>query len=142
MIIILKDHATDDQIAHVVERVESFGLKAHLSRGTFRTVIGVIGDEAKIQAAPLTAISGVAEVVPVLPPYKLASLDAHPQPTVVEVGSVKIGGGSLAMIRILSAIKVLVTNPLRLPYIEYAFPVVVLWLFRCRIGDTERSRIL
>ena len=49
MIIILKDHATDEQIEHVVERVESQGLKAHLSRGTYRTVIGVIGDENRRQ---------------------------------------------------------------------------------------------
>ncbi|MEX0937463.1 MAG: 3-deoxy-7-phosphoheptulonate synthase [Pirellulales bacterium] len=98
MIIILKPGASEDQISHVIERVESLGLRAHLSRGTFRTVIGVIGDEDKIRSAPLAAIPGVAEVVPVQPPYKLASLDAHPQPTVVDVGGVKIGGGYLALI--------------------------------------------
>ena len=74
------------------------GLKAHLSRGTFRTIIGVIGDEQKIGAEPLRAIPGVQDVVPVLPPYKLASREAHPQPSVVEVAGVKIGGGHLAMI--------------------------------------------
>lgn len=98
MIIILKPGATEEQITHVVERVESLGLKAHLSRGTYRTIIGVIGDEAKLQVAPLQAISGVAQVVPVLPPYKLASTDAHPEPSIVKVGHVKIGGGHLGMI--------------------------------------------
>ena len=77
MIIILKSGATDAQIDHVVERVESFGLKAHLSRGQFRTIIGVIGDESKLQTAPLRAIPGVADVIPVLPPYKLASNEAQ-----------------------------------------------------------------
>ena len=98
MIIILDDSVTQEQIDHVVERVEALGLKAHLSRGTFRTVIGVIGDETKLQEIPLTAIPGVAQVMPVLPPYKLASREAHPQPTVVDVAGVKIGGGQLAMI--------------------------------------------
>ncbi|MBM4000567.1 MAG: 3-deoxy-7-phosphoheptulonate synthase [Planctomycetes bacterium] len=98
MIIILKSGATDDQIEHVIERVEALGLRAHLSRGTFRTVIGVIGDEVKVQAEPLRAIAGVAEVVPVLPPYKLASLEAHPAPSVVDVSGVHIGGGQLALI--------------------------------------------
>ncbi len=98
MLIILKSGASDAQINHVVERVESLGLKAHLSRGTYRTVIGVIGDEDKLQVEPLQAIPGVAQVVPVLPPYKLASIEAHPQPTVVDVAGVKIGGGNLAMI--------------------------------------------
>jgi 3-deoxy-7-phosphoheptulonate synthase len=98
VIIILKSGATDEQIDHVVERVESLGLKAHLSRGTFRTIIGVIGDEDKLRSIPLSAIPGVQEVVPVLPPYKLASKEAHPQPSVVDVSGVKIGGGKLAMI--------------------------------------------
>lgn len=98
MIIILKSGVTDSQVQHVVDRVEALGLKAHLSRGTYRTVIGVIGDEAKLQAEPLRAIPGVADVMPVLPPYKLASLDAHPEPSVVNVSGVKVGGGSLALI--------------------------------------------
>ncbi len=60
--------------------------------------MGIIGDEDQTREAPLRAIPGVADVIPVLPPYKLASRDAHPQDSVVEVAGVKIGGGSLAMI--------------------------------------------
>ena len=98
MIIILSENATDPQVDHIVEKVAELGLETTVSRGTYRTVIGVIGDETKLQAAPLEAIPGVAQVVPVLPPYKLASREAHPQPTTVEVGPVKIGGGYLALI--------------------------------------------
>jgi 3-deoxy-7-phosphoheptulonate synthase len=98
MIIILQSGVTDEQVDHVLERVEALGLKAHLSRGTFRTIIGVIGDEQKIATEPLRAIPGVQDVIPVLPPYKLASREAHPQPSVVDVAGVKIGGGSLALI--------------------------------------------
>jgi 3-deoxy-7-phosphoheptulonate synthase len=102
MIIILKESVTEEQIRHVAEKVEQLGLVPSISRGTYRTVIGVIGDEAKLQAAPLGAIPGVAEVIPVMPAYKLASRQAHPKPTIVEVGEgaakVKIGGGNLGMI--------------------------------------------
>lgn len=98
MIIILKPGVTEEQVDHVIKHVESLGMKAHLSRGTYRTIIGVIGDEAKLHVSPLQAIPGVAEVIPVLPPYKLASSEAHPQPTVVDVAGVKVGGGHLAMI--------------------------------------------
>ncbi len=98
MIIVLKSDATEQQIQHVIARIESLGLRAHLSRGTYRTIIGVIGDESRLQSAPLRAIPGVADVVPILPPFKLASLDAHPEPSIVEVRGVKIGGGHLAMI--------------------------------------------
>jgi 3-deoxy-7-phosphoheptulonate synthase len=98
VIIILKPAVSEAQIEHVIERVEQLGLRAHLSRGTHRTIIGVIGDEQKISTEPLRAIPGVQDVIPVLPPYKLASREAHPQPSIVEVAGVKIGGGHLAMI--------------------------------------------
>lgn len=98
VIIILKSGASEEQIQHVLERVEQLGYKAHLSRGTHRTIVGIIGDERKLEAEPLKAIPGVADIIPVLPPYKLASKEAHPQPSVVDVSGVKIGGGNLAMI--------------------------------------------
>lgn len=98
MIIVLKSDVTNDQVDHLIERVEEVGLQTNVSRGTFRTIIGVIGDEAKLSVATLQAIPGVAQVVPILPPYKLASLEAQPEPTVVDVAGVKIGGGNLAMI--------------------------------------------
>jgi 3-deoxy-7-phosphoheptulonate synthase len=98
VILILDSNATDEQVDHVLERVESLGLQHHLSRGTFRTIVGIIGDEEKLREEPLRAIPGVAKVIPVLPPYKLASRDAHPDSSVVDVSGVKIGGGYLGMI--------------------------------------------
>lgn len=98
VILILKGGATDEQVEHVIERVEALGLKAHLSRGTYRTIIGIIGDESKLVAESIRAIPGVAQVVPVLPPYKLASREAHPESSVIDVSGVKIGGGNIAMI--------------------------------------------
>ncbi len=98
MILILKSNATDEQIDHVLQRVEAMGLQHHLSRGTYRTIVGIIGDEEQLREEPLRAIPGVASVVPVLPPYKLASRDAHPESSVVDVSGVKIGGGHLGMI--------------------------------------------
>ncbi len=98
MIIILKSGVTEDQINHVIERVELLGLKAHLSRGTHRTIIGIIGDKSQLQPARFQAIPGVADVISVLPAYKLASTDAHPEPSVIDIKGVKVGGGNLAMI--------------------------------------------
>jgi 3-deoxy-7-phosphoheptulonate synthase len=98
VILILKGGATEQQIDHVIERVESLGLKAHLSRGTYRTIVGIIGDESEIVVESIRAIPGVAKVVPVLPPYKLASREAHPEPSVVDVSGIKIGGGYVGLI--------------------------------------------
>lgn len=98
MIVILKSDVTDAQVEHVIERAEQLGFQTHLSRGTHRTIVGLIGNEERLLEEPLDAIPGVARVVPVMPPYKLASLEAHSEPSVVEVGGVPVGGGNLAMI--------------------------------------------
>ena len=98
MIIILNSDTTDDQITSVTDHIASLDMKAHVSRGTFRTIVGVIGDESNIDSDQIKSFPGVSDVVRVLPPYKLASLEAHPQPSVVEVGATRIGGGNLAMV--------------------------------------------
>src|SRR5271166_2583505 len=98
MIIVLKPNSTTKEIDHILERIQELGLKPHLSRGEVRTIVGVIGDENKLQAEPLAAIPGVEQVLPILKPFKLASREFSQKDTVVEVGSVRIGGGSLAMI--------------------------------------------
>lgn len=99
MILILKSDTTQEQVDHILDRVRELGCEPHLSRGTFRTVVGIIGDEVKLAAEPLRAIPGVADVIPVLPPYKLASREAHPRDTVIELGNgVRVGGGELGMI--------------------------------------------
>src|SRR5438477_3158053 len=98
MIIVLQPRSTDAQIQHIMERIVELGLKPHLSRGELRTIIGVIGDEEKLQVEPLAAIEGVEQVLPILKPFKLAGREMHPSDSVVAVGRVRIGGGSLAMI--------------------------------------------
>src|SRR5216683_2886581 len=98
MIIVLRPDSTEEQIQHIEDRIRELGFKPHLSRGEIRTIIGVIGDENKLQAEPLAAIPGVEQVLPILKPFKLASREFHRQDSVVQVGPVKVGGGYLAMI--------------------------------------------
>src|SRR5262245_17654663 len=98
MIIVLRPNSTDEQINHILERIQELGFKPHISRGELRTIIGVIGDENKLQAEPLSAIPGVEQVLPILKPFKLASREFHARDTVVQVGKVKVGGGALGMI--------------------------------------------
>src|SRR5216683_1549608 len=98
MIIVLRPDSTEEQIQHIEDRIQELGFKAHLSHGERRTIIGVIGDENKLQAEPLSAIPGVEQVLPILKPFKLASREFHAPDTIVKVGKLRIGGGSLAMI--------------------------------------------
>ena len=98
MIIVLKPNPTPEVVDHVIERIEALGFTPHLSQGVARTIIGVIGDEDKLQAEPLQAIAGVEQVVPILKPYKLASREFHADASVFEIKGIRVGGGHLAMI--------------------------------------------
>ncbi|NJD68534.1 MAG: 3-deoxy-7-phosphoheptulonate synthase [candidate division NC10 bacterium] len=92
MIIILKPEATEAEIALVVKKIESFGLAAHISKGTERPIVGAIGDERVLQEGPLEAFPFVEEVLPILKPYKLASREFKPGGSVVNVDGVLVGG--------------------------------------------------
>jgi len=96
--IIMKTDATQEQIAQVIEEIKQRGLGADVSRGDFRTVIGLIGDESKIDFTHFAALPGVREAIMVDTPYKLISREFNKiselgeQRFVVKVGNIDIGG--------------------------------------------------
>ncbi|MEA3188152.1 MAG: 3-deoxy-7-phosphoheptulonate synthase [Chthoniobacter sp.] len=92
MIIVTKSDATEEQISHIVDRIKQWGLKAEVSRGAVRVVIGVIGPEDVIREKPIAAMAGVESVTPVLKAYKLVAHEFRQTPSLVNVGNVTIGG--------------------------------------------------
>lgn len=98
MLIVMRDHASPEEVQHVVDHLREAGAEAHLSQGEVKTIIGVIGDREIIYQLDMEGFPGVTEVVRVLKPYKLVSREFQPQDTVIEVGSATIGGGAFAMI--------------------------------------------
>ncbi len=74
------------------------GLKANVSRGAERTVIGLIGPEDKLQIVPLEVFPGVEKVMPVLAPYKLVSREVKPEGSKVKVGRDVVIGGKKAVV--------------------------------------------
>jgi 3-deoxy-7-phosphoheptulonate synthase len=95
MIINMAVEATDEQIEHVVKRIQECGFNAHLSRGEERTVIGVVGKSEKHRGEleALRAAPGVEEIIRVSHPFKLASRNFRPEGSVIELGEgVTIGG--------------------------------------------------
>lgn len=99
MIIVLKANTSQEQLDHVVEKIEELGFRPEVSKGVQRTVIGVIGDEEKLREEPLLAIPGVEKVLPVMKPFKLASREFQEHDSTIDLGyGVKIGGGHMAMI--------------------------------------------
>lgn len=97
MIIVTKPDATEEQIQHIVDRIKEWGLKAELSRGALRVVIGVIGSEDVIREKPLAAIPGVESVTPVLKPYKLVAHEFRQTASLVKIGDVVVGGNEIVM---------------------------------------------
>jgi len=98
MIVVMKQGATKEQIEHMIEQVERFGLKAHPIYGTERTVIAAIGEKRDEHRQSLESGPGVAEVVSILAPYKVASREVKPEPTVVRAGSLAVGNSHMGMI--------------------------------------------
>jgi 3-deoxy-7-phosphoheptulonate synthase len=98
MMIVMKAGATEEEIQHVVERVEGVGARAHISRGEEVTLIGAIGDREHVQRLGLEGSPGVDRVVPILKPYKLASPQLRSgQPSVLEIAGRKVGGEHFAL---------------------------------------------
>lgn len=95
MIIVLRPDATEEQVQHLLEVIGENGLSAHVSRGAERIIIGAIGDEAKIEAIPFTAIPGVETAMAILKPYKLASKAFNPEKTQIKIGDINIGGDEI-----------------------------------------------
>ncbi len=97
MIIVLKPDATKKQIHHLVEKIKELGLKAMVSEGTERTIIGVIGPEDVLRVQPLEVFPGVEKVMPVLKPYKLVSREFKPESSVLHLDGLKVGGKELVV---------------------------------------------
>jgi 3-deoxy-7-phosphoheptulonate synthase len=98
MIIVLKPGTTEADIADVCRRIDGMGLRAHVSRGEQRTIIGAIGDDRfKTRVQALEALDCVESLVPILQPFKLASREVHPASSVVAVDGVTIGGPRITL---------------------------------------------
>jgi 3-deoxy-7-phosphoheptulonate synthase len=98
MIVVMKRGASKEQVEHMIQRVEGLGLKAHVIVGTERTVIAAIGEKRDEFRHSLESGPGVAEVVPILAPYKVASREVKSESTVIRVGSLAVGNSHIGVI--------------------------------------------
>ena len=98
MIIVMKSTASEQDIETVIQDVETRGLKAHVIRGTERTVVAAVGEERIAGITALESSPGVDEVMSILAPYKLASREWKPEQSVVRAGSLSVGNGQIGVI--------------------------------------------
>lgn len=96
--IIMKTDATKEQIEQVVKEIKRYGLRADVSQGAYKTVIGLIGDERRIPFDHFAVLPGVKEVMRIEIPYKLISreygkfFEGVSEGMIIEVGNIRIGG--------------------------------------------------
>ena len=99
MIVNMSDSATEQQIDHIIQRIREAGFQPHVTRGTERTIVAAVGSGGRRhEIEALSVAPGVDNVVAIAQPFKLVSRQTRPQPSVVDVGGVKIGGPEVVVI--------------------------------------------
>lgn len=94
----MQSSASPEDLERVKDRLRSFGFAVHESRGVERHIVGAIGEITPERMQQIEAMDGVERCVRIVQPYKLASRQFRPEPTVVEVGGRRIGGSELTVI--------------------------------------------
>lgn len=97
MIIVMKPDAKPSSIQKVLDIIEQKELSSHVSAGQEVTIIGVVGDKSRLMDQNLELFEEVDKIVEVTESYKLANKKFHPNPSVVKVGNVEIGGETLVI---------------------------------------------
>ena len=97
MIAVLKAGTTDKQIENLSSWLRSQGLDVHISKGTQHTVVGLVGDTAKVDAELLESLEIVDTVKRISEPFKSANRKFHPDDSVINVGNTSVGGDIFAV---------------------------------------------
>ncbi|PKM73563.1 MAG: 3-deoxy-7-phosphoheptulonate synthase [Firmicutes bacterium HGW-Firmicutes-16] len=97
MIIVLKEKPNKSQLESLLLWLEDKGLQVHISEGTSRIILGLVGDTATLDTDLISALDIVDNVKRVQEPYKNANRKFHPDDTVITIGNTSIGGGNLTL---------------------------------------------
>src|SRR5512143_3035098 len=99
MLVVMKAHASEEEVRAVCQKIESLGYRAHSLPGAQRTAIGITGNRGEVEAGTVEEMPGVQELIRVSKPYKLVSRDVKDENTVVRFTGTdaSIGGRGLAI---------------------------------------------
>jgi len=98
MIIVLENNVTEKQIEDVIRVLQEHGFDIHRSTGIEHTVLGAIGVHPEYDHRQIEVLPGVAEVIRITEPFKLASRAFKREGSVYSVGGVVIGGNDVVVI--------------------------------------------
>src|SRR3990172_4902629 len=97
MVVVMAEHASEENIQHVIEKLTQMNFDVHRSTGVNQTVLGAVGDKRGLDTRELEVLPQVYKVVQITEPYKLASRTFKPEDTVIKIKNVSIGGNKLVM---------------------------------------------
>ncbi len=93
MVVVMQEGATEDQIQRAINKLMEMGFDIHRSTGARQTVLGAVGALVDFDTRDIELQDGVAEVVRISAPYKLASRHFRPEGSVIQLGKgVAVGG--------------------------------------------------
>jgi 3-deoxy-7-phosphoheptulonate synthase len=98
MLVVMKSGCTREEIDRVLHEAEALGSNGHVLPGDGRVVVGIAGDGSVRDPARFRFLPGVARVVQITPPYRLAALESRPAGTSFSLGSLQVGGGGFAVV--------------------------------------------
>ncbi len=97
MVVVMEEHASEEQMQRVVAALVDLGFAVHRSTGVSRTVLGAVGGTRLADTDPIRSMEGVSDVIRITEPYKLASRTFHAENTVVTIGDVRVGGDEVVV---------------------------------------------
>lgn len=98
MLVVMHRHATPEQVAQALDAIRAMNLTPHPLPGATRTAIGITGNIGAVDSRTLEVLPGVAELIRVTKPFKLASREMHEADTVVSLPMTRIGPGTFTLI--------------------------------------------
>ena len=98
MIVVFKQNTPEKAIEELSKSISSMGVQVNKVVGSEATILGIVGDTSNVDMKVLEANENVERVMRVSEPYKKANRKFHPDPTIVKVGDMEVGGKALTLI--------------------------------------------
>jgi len=93
MIVAMQDHASEEHIQHVIERMVELGFNVHRTTGAVQTILAGVGTPAHFEVTEFKVLPGVQDAYRISSPYKLAGRGFRPEGTTITFPNGVVVGG-------------------------------------------------
>jgi 3-deoxy-7-phosphoheptulonate synthase len=98
MLLVMDQKATQEQIDRVIATIKEHGFVPRSIPGGQRVSIGILNNKGPVDGSLFLGLPGVKDAIPVTRPYKLVSREVHPEDSLIPIGDVTVGSGTLTII--------------------------------------------